>query len=431
MQAMMSHNNYYTGIKMRTDAQRMADTLQPIQAWVVHQLLGSVAGKLWGLSMCSPTPEMVSQVLAAFGDPELDLACALQSPSYRRRYRNMRKKEMLPSLKAEAKKPRWQLLRLLLADIRDVLHECGYRLDHSSVPKVNATLAEYSGRTEELVNELNSQPGVLSELFPPDTTLGYERARNVLRILDGKGNYYIHLISLVYEVRCHSNDMKMSKRHISYLARGLTEVLPRQICTVINELKSLRENEGETWVSVLVKDGARRKRLVSQFIAAIEVLGTEEYKLLPLIRIIIRYLFLETIPTVPGDKEYSDKRLPLDNQIAEQIADGQVHDGAWRYTSEGRKPIYKLPAQAEPLDDRERLLGFAEHASININDLTPKDQQKLTEFMNADDMGYQLASKKGVSLAAFYGNRADSEKTQRHRLFEKIRDLANRDSVRE
>lgn len=420
----------YTGIKMRTDAQRIADTFQPIEVWVARQRLGPIVGKMWGLSMCSPTPEMVSQVLAAYGNPESDLACALRSPSYRRRYRNMLKKEIQPSLKAEAREPKWHLLPLLLTDMMDVLHERGYRLDYSRVPKVNAMSAEYSKRTEELINEMNSQPGVLSELFPPDMTLGYERARNVLHILDGKGNYYIHLISLIYEVRCHSSDMKMSKRHISYLARGLTEVLPREICTVIDELKSLREDEGETWVSVLVKDGARRKRLVSQFITAIEVLGTAEYKLLPLIRIIIRYLFLETIPTVPGDKESSDKRLPLDNQIAEQIADGQVHDGAWRYTSEGRKPIYKLHAQAESLDDRERLLGFAEHAGININDLTPKDQQRLTELMNADDMGYQLASKKGVSLATFYGNRADSEKTQRHRLFKKIRRLANRDSIR-
>jgi hypothetical protein len=224
--------------------------------------------------------------------------------------------------------------------------------------------------------------------------------------------------------------MEMSKRHISYLTKELTEVWPSEICTVINELKNLREDEGETWVSVLVEDGARRKRLVSQFIAAIEMLGTEENKLLPLMRIIIRYLFLGTIPSVPGDKESSDKRLPLDNHIAEQIADGQVHDGAWRYTSEGRKPIYKLPAQTEPLDDRERLLRFAELAGININDFTPKQQQRLLEYMNADDMGYQPASKKGVSLSALYGNRADSEKTQRYRLFKKIRRLANLDSIR-
>ena len=381
--------------------------------------------------MCSPTPEMVSQALAAYGDPEPDLACALRSPSYRRRYRNMLKKDILASLKAEAKEPRWQLLRLLLTDMMDILHERGYRPDYSRIPKVNAMLAEYSERTEELVNEINSQPRVLSEIFPPYTTLGDERARNALRILNGEANYYTHLMSLIYEVRCHSHDMKMSKRHTGYLTRKLTEVLPPETCTVVNELKRLREEEGETWVSVLVKDEARRKRLVSQSIAAIEAMATEEHKLLPLVQIIIRYLFLETIPTVPGDMESSNKRLRLDNEIVEQIADGQVHEGAWRSTSEGMKPIYTLPAQTEPLDDRERLLRFVGRAGININDLTPKDQQRLTELMSADDMGYQLASKKGLSLAAFYGNRADSEKTQRHRLFEKIRDLANRGSVRE
>jgi len=367
--------------------------------------------------------------LAVYGEPEPALAYALQSPSYRRGYRDMIKSDMMPGLKAEAKEPKWQLLRSLLVDIIDVLHERGYQPDYSRIRKVSAMLAEYSQQTEEMVNEMNSDPEVLSRVLSPYVTLGYERAGNVLHILDGKENYYRHLMSLIYEIRCPAHDMKMNKRHISYLIRELTELLPPEICTVINEVKRLREEEGESWVSVLVEDGARRKRLISQFIAAIEVLSTEEYKLLPLIRILIRYLFLGTIPTVPSDRKSGGKRLPLDNQIGERIADGQVHDGAWRYTSEGRKPIYKLPEHADTLDERERLLRFVELAGINIKDLTVKEEQRLLELMDAYDMGYQFASKKGVSLSAFYGNRADSEKTQRNRLFRKIRDLANRDSV--
>jgi hypothetical protein len=412
---------------MKTDAQRMADTFQPMQAWVVHQLCGSVLGKLWGLSMCSPTPETISQVFAVFGEPEPALACALQSPTYRRRYRNMMKSDMMPGLKAEAKEPKWQLLRSLLVDIIDVLHERGYQPDYGRIPKVSAMQAEYSQRTGELINEMNSDPEALSRLFSPDGTLGYERARNVLHILDGNDNYYRHLISLIYEIRRSAHDMRMSKRHIGYLAGQLTKLLPPEIRAGIDEVKRLCEEEGESWVSVLAEDGARRNRLVSQSITAIEVLDTEGHKLLPLMRVIIRYLFLATIPSVPGDKESSDKRLPLDDQMAEQIADGEIHDGAWHYTSQGRKPIYRLPAHGEPSDEQDRLLRFAELAGININDLTAKEQQRLSELMTADDMGYQLASKKGVSLAAFYGNRADSEKTQRYRLFKKIKRLANRD----
>ncbi|MFC1930064.1 hypothetical protein ACFLW6_04320 [Chloroflexota bacterium] len=384
--------------------------------------------------MCSPTPEMASQALEVYGNPEPDLLYAVQSPTYRRQYRNMWKKDMLPSLKAEAKEPQWHMLRLLLTDMVDELHKRGYRSDYSHVPKVGESLAGYTARTEELTKELNSQPAVLSELFPPGRTLGYERARNVLQFLGGGSNCYTHSISLIFEIRRQPNDMRMSKRHISYLMKRLTEVLPQEVRRVVNELKSLREDEGEAWVSVLVKDGARRKRLVTQAIQAIqaiEALNAAEDKILRILQIIVRYLFLETIPSIPGDEESSHKRLSLDHQIAAQIADGQVSNGAWRSTPQGMKPVYKLPAQEEPSDDSERLDRFATLAGIDMNALTPKEQQRLMELMEAFDMDYNFASKKGVPIAAFYGDRADSEKTQRQRLFKKIRDLQNRDSVRD
>jgi hypothetical protein len=37
-----------------------------------------------------------------------------------------------------------------------------------------------------------------------------------------------------------------------------------------------------------------------------------------------------------------------------------------------------------------------------------------------------LASKKGISLKAYYGDRADSEKAQRQKLFKKIRENSNK-----
>ena len=117
--------------------------------------------------------------------------------------------------------------------------------------------------------------------------------------------------------------------------------------------------------------------------------------------------------------------MPLDRQIAEQITDGQESIGAWHSTPSGRKPVYKLPTQEEPLDDSERLEEFTSLVGIDINDLTPKEQDMILDLLSALDTGYEFSSKKGVPIKAYYGDRANSQKTQRSKLFKKIKRLVD------
>lgn len=405
---------------MRTDVQRVADTFQPMQPWIIRQLLGPMMGRLWALSMCSPTPEMVQVAVEAFGNPEPDFSYALRSASFRRRYRNARKKEMMPSLKAEAKEHKWGLFRSFLDEVEESLYRRGYRLDDTRIPKVGQLLAEYAARTEELMKELNLQPRVLREVLSPAKTLGYIRARNALQLLGGNDNYYTHLISLIYEIRRKHDEMKLSREHVNYLIKRLIERLPPEIGRLAKELKSLQVDEGGS--------GLKMKIFVDELL---EVLSPED-KILPIIPIIMHYFFIETLPSVPSDEASSHKRLPLDDQKAELIAGGQESTGAWHYTPSGRKPLYKLPTQQEePLDDSERLAIFISLAGINIDDLTPKERHRLLELLKAIDMGHNFASKKGLSIADYYGDRADSEKTQRSRLFQKIKRLASHNSLKD
>jgi len=382
---------------MRTDVQRVADTFQPMQPWIIRQLLGPMAGKLQALSMCSPTPEMVQVAVEAFGNPEPDFSCALQSASFRRRYRKALKKERLPSLKAEAKECKWELFRLLLIDLIDNLRKRGYQPDDTRIPKISELEAEYTTRTEQLINELHSRPEALAEVFPPGKTLGGVRARNALPLLGGNDNYYTHLISLIYEIRRQPDEMELSRRHVSDLIRGLDRRLPPEMCRLVNELKSLQVDEGEAWLSGLVKDGARRKQLVN---ALLEVLSAED-KILPIIPIIMRYFLIETLPSVPSDEASSHKRLPLDSQIAEQVADGQESIGTWHSTSSSRKPVYKIPTQEEHLDDSERLARFALLAGINIYDLNPKEWDIILDLLN----GHVYCRQCGRAYYAFFNSK--------------------------
>jgi len=74
----------------------------------------------------------------------------------------------------------------------------------------------------------------------------------------------------------------------------------------------------------------------------------------------------------------------------------------------------------EYLSDSDRLSQFCELAGIDMNTLTDSESSRVLDILNALDTGYDFASKQGVSMAAYYGDKANSEKTQRQRLFKKI-----------
>jgi hypothetical protein len=77
------------------------------------------------------------------------------------------------------------------------------------------------------------------------------------------------------------------------------------------------------------------------------------------------------------------------------------------------------------ISDEKRLFSFCELSGIDANTLSDSDSKRILELLRAFDEGFDFASKKGVSMKAYYGNRADSEKTQRQRLFKKLRSARN------
>ncbi len=78
------------------------------------------------------------------------------------------------------------------------------------------------------------------------------------------------------------------------------------------------------------------------------------------------------------------------------------------------------------LKDEDPLEAFAELAGIDLKKFTTGELLRLTDLCNAFDSGIVKSSKTGISFTAFYGEKSDSEKTQRSRLFKKVRKLSNK-----
>jgi hypothetical protein len=199
--------------------------------------------------------------------------------------------------------------------------------------------------------------------------------------------------------------LKLSNGHVSDIKKALPEKLV-EIIGLFSEINS----------QPITKE--KMKMFVNNLI---QLLDTEQ-EFQAIIPILIRYFFIETIPRVPSDEESSQKRLPL---MEGQIADGQESIDSWQFTSNGRVPIYKQATKEEPLEGSERLSQFARLAGISLDDFTPREQARLLELLDAFDSGYEKSSKTGRSFRDYYGYRADTEKTMRQRLFQKIKRAAD------
>jgi hypothetical protein len=388
----------------RSPDERIANTYQPLLPWKMGILFGRLYGRLIALSMCRPTPEMVQDAIGAIGELPSDLVVALKSSSFRRRQRKAIKAELLPGLKVEANGHGCRLVRLFLTELTNSLYQRGYRPDEALIPKIDVWQAEYDARTQDLIHEISSDPGELKKMFPLSKTLGPIRAKNALPLLGGEQNYYQHLTSLIWEIRSETGKMKISTGHLSDIKKSLPPRLV-EMFKLFSELKTQPINK------------EKMKVFVNNFIQLVDA-GEEFHAIIPML---VRYFFIETIPSVPSDEETSHKRLSL---IEGQIADGQESIGTWQYTSNGRKQIYKQATEEEPMEDGERLSKIASSAGIDLDDLTPGEQKRILELADAIDSGYENSSKTGMSYKDYYGSRADSEKTMRQRLFKKITRLS-------
>jgi hypothetical protein len=93
----------------------------------------------------------------------------------------------------------------------------------------------------------------------------------------------------------------------------------------------------------------------------------------------------------------------------------------WVSTKRTENPLHIVDDEFQ-LSEDERLMSFTERAGIDLKDLTTSDCRRILYLLEGLESGYEFASKRGVPISALYGDRANSEKVKRQRLFKKIRD---------
>jgi len=86
----------------------------------------------------------------------------------------------------------------------------------------------------------------------------------------------------------------------------------------------------------------------------------------------------------------------------------------------------RLIPPIEYLSDSDRLSQFYEQAGVDMDTLTDSESSRLLDILHALDTGYDFASKQGVSMTAYDGDKANSKKTQRQRLFKKVREASDK-----
>ena len=72
------------------------------------------------------------------------------------------------------------------------------------------------------------------------------------------------------------------------------------------------------------------------------------------------------------------------------------------------------------LDDNEAIYAYFAQKGINYDDLTPKEWAEILERRDLYRMGYEFGSKKGVSMASFYGEAAQVKEKSWSRVLKKI-----------
>ena len=350
----------------------------PLESWVLQKVAGPVyTDAIWraiALSRVPPPQSLVNTIVRECAD--LD-SPALLAPSYRRRVRNRRKRYVRRQLRDN---PLMLAVRGWLLTWWQELEAEGYTADPSRIRKLADKEAEanayYEGLLQLQGEELPEPLGSLVRARPDAINLFWEFA------LYGEGG----------------SNPKIPRN----------SPLFKMLNIDLEKLDTMTSEQGLLYC-------------LSQYVA-LQGLNGSPPKMANL-RQLLRWVVRTHLPP-----EREPETTP--EAISKAREAGLVHKGIVTRDNEtgevvGMDVEDRSVAQPEDmlhLDDKERLCQFAEMAGIDLNEFKPKEQERMLDLLNFFDRGNEKSSKVGTSLKEYYGGRADSEKTQRARLFQKIRE---------
>lgn len=370
--------------------------LLPIVPWTLQKVSGPFfKPREWQAVALSfvPPPKILVNAIKREG-AGLD-SQALLSPSYRRRLRNLCKDYVRSQLRNN---PMPLVVQEHLLHWRQEWETAGYITDPARIRKLRDIEAE----TNDYYNCL-AEEAALPLTFGEETVDGELLSPIVLGPVSSRRAQDI--VSLLWEFATSGEGAVKPKITRSSPIYKILGIAP-------DELEEMTDEDA----LLLFMDR-------SEALLGLRGQPPEENNLLNLTRWVIR-------THLPPEQE--PKTTP--EAMSKAVEAGFIHRPI-KVTDKERREVVQIdvedksivqPEDMLDLDDKERLFRFCELTGIGMNTLTDGESSRVLDILHALDIGYAFASKTGVSMAAYYGDKANSEKTQRQRLFNKIREASDK-----
>lgn len=227
----------------RTSEERLADTVQPLNAYMIRLLFGSLFGRLFAYIYGErPTPRLV-ELSQGFQDSfQIRSLLVFLSPTYRRRFRNDIKRQLRLNYKENAPSrlcrkelyESWDAIREVVKEIEPDIppaRDLDKRLvaeDFSRVPKYSQIEAQVEQRARETTR--NSKEW--AKVFPPVAPIVDRRLRReLLEEVNGYDGYGWEVATTVAEVQINPRSLegKLTDRQASSLLRNLTHLSTEEL----------------------------------------------------------------------------------------------------------------------------------------------------------------------------------------------------------
>lgn len=349
------------------------NTLLPFFSWLVGQFSGIMLGCKLTLVLRYPDSAYKRVVRESWveGDDLFSPAeiLAFQTASGRRRARKKLKKRFAPFFREMNRSPECLLFKQRFQEKLNRLREAvSDETPHKIPPKARIEI-DIAEREEGMSRLLSHSRDDIVSAFPVGSTLADDNLRK--RVASEVDDYPQTMRSLLWEASLDWN-----------LLRQVQE----------------RRREDSKFRKILGFDPNDEPHLEKLFDWCLDLaLGqVNEDKVMYLARWFMDRVLVSQFILYP----YSDKRFRSYTGLEQ--AEGEENN--------------------LPLSDEDRLSEFYELAGVEISTLTAGESSRMLDIFHALDLGYDFAAKQGMSMQAYYGTRADSEKTQRQRLFKKLRE---------
>lgn len=356
-------------------------TLLPIFSWLLSQLVSGVIGREITMVLLHPTTLFMSMVAGTWVENNELFSCAeilsFEKASGRRRGRKKLRKLLRPFFREMNGSPECLLFKQRFQEKLNKLREAVGDETPPEIPpnsRIEIDIAEIEKRRDESFTAY-SQDDIVS-VFPIGSTLADDNL----------------------------------KKRVAFEVDGYPETMRGLLWEASQDWNLLRQvsvrKDSEIW-EILGFDPNDEPNLEALIDWALDFgLGeANEDKLMYLSRWFMDRVLVSQFILYP----YSDKRfVSLQKRVADDLTLEDM--------------IVEGDENKFPLSDGDRLSQFCELAGVDMDTLTGGDSNRILDILHALDEDYDFASKQGMAMRAYHGERADSEKTQRQRLFKKLRE---------